>query len=383
MAKKNLVIVESPTKAKTIKKFLPKDFEVMACVGHVRDLPSSAAQVPDKYKEFEWSKLGVNVEEDFAPIYVMPKGKSKVIKEIRQSLKVSEQLYLATDEDREGESISWHLLELLKPKVPIKRMVFHEITKKAIASALENCRELDMNLVRAQEARRILDRLYGYTLSPLIWKKIAYGLSAGRVQSSALRMIVEREVERMKFVPANYSSLRADLAINSDQSGSEFSMQLSRVGDKVVAAGKDFDSYTGKLTKGKEDKIAIVDHQYAENLATKLQQETWQVESVKEKPFSSNPPQPYITSTLQQDANRRLNLPAKATMQIAQKLYEEGFITYMRTDSPTLSEDALTNIRGLIKVVYGVNFSQIRSDSLSPRQTLRRKRTKPFGLQVS
>jgi len=212
MSKTCLVIVESPTKAKTIKKFLPKNFIVEASMGHVRDLPQSAADIPASVKKEDWAKIGVNIEEGFEPLYVVPKGKSKVIRELKQKLKKADELYLATDEDREGESISWHLQELLKPKVPVHRMVFHEITKSAIQKALEETRPLDERLVRAQEARRILDRLVGYTLSPLIWKKIAYGLSAGRVQSAGLRLIVERERERLRFVKANYWDLMAELA---------------------------------------------------------------------------------------------------------------------------------------------------------------------------
>ncbi|MEZ4820839.1 MAG: toprim domain-containing protein, partial [Bdellovibrionota bacterium] len=212
MSNQVLVIVESPTKAKTIKKFLPKNFTVLASIGHVRDLPQSATQIPAKYKGQEWAKLGVNVENDFEPLYIIPKGKSKIITELRKELKKSSELYLATDEDREGESISWHLLELLNPKVPVKRMVFHEITKTAIQKALENTREIDMKLVSSQETRRILDRLVGYSLSPLIWKKIAYGLSAGRVQSAGLRMLVERERERIRFIKAQYWDLKAILS---------------------------------------------------------------------------------------------------------------------------------------------------------------------------
>ncbi|MFP4151453.1 MAG: DNA topoisomerase, partial [Alkalispirochaeta sp.] len=211
MSEKALVIVESPTKARTIKRFLPKDFVVEASIGHVRDLPQSAAEIPAKYKKEEWAKIGIDVEHDFAPLYVTPKGKSSVIRHLKAQLKGADVLYLATDEDREGESISWHLLEILKPKVPVRRLVFHEITKSAIQNALRNYRTVDLKLVRAQETRRILDRLYGYTLSPLIWKKIAYGLSAGRVQSPGLRMIVDRERERIRFRAAEYWDLLARL----------------------------------------------------------------------------------------------------------------------------------------------------------------------------
>ena len=233
---KYLVIVESPTKAKTIRKFLPKNYIVEASMGHIRDLPQSATDIPKALKKEEWAKLGVNVEEDFAPLYVIPKGKSKIVREIKKKMKECDAIYLATDEDREGESISWHLLELLKPKIPVKRMVFHEITKTAIQKALEDTREVDEKLVRAQEARRILDRLYGYTLSPLIWKKIAYGLSAGRVQSTGLRFIIERERERRKFVKSTYWDLKAEV----EKSSKTFDAKLSSVSGSRIASGKDF-----------------------------------------------------------------------------------------------------------------------------------------------
>ncbi|HLW57407.1 MAG TPA: DNA topoisomerase, partial [Bacteriovoracaceae bacterium] len=254
--KKYLVIVESPTKAKTIRKFLPSNYIVEASMGHIRDLPQSAADIPAAYKKEEWAKLGVNVDDNFEPLYVVPKDKKKIITDLKAKLKTVDAVYLATDEDREGESISWHLLELLKPKVPVKRMVFHEITKTAIQKALKDTREVDEQLVRAQETRRILDRLYGYTLSPLIWKKIAYGLSAGRVQSTGLKMIVERERERMRFKKSSYWDIKAEVHPAKDKKA-VFEAKLSALGKVRIAGGKDFDGLTGKLTDPK--KVVLLD----------------------------------------------------------------------------------------------------------------------------
>lgn len=347
---KVLVIVESPTKARTIRKFLPKEFKVVASMGHVRDLPQSASEIPKAFKDQEWSKLGVNVANKFAPLYVVPRKKAKVIKELKDDLKNAEELYLATDEDREGESISWHLLEVLKPKIPVKRMVFHEITKEAITQALKECRDVDQSLVQAQETRRILDRLVGYSLSPLIWKKIAYGLSAGRVQSAGLRLIVERERERIKFRQAEYWDLLAGLK----KDGQDFEAKLLSVDEKRIASGKDFDPHTGKLVEGKE--VLILEGQPAQDLVEKLKSETWTVQSVEEKTQKARPAPPFITSTLQQEANRKLGWSARQTMQTAQRLYEEGFITYMRTDSVTLSQEGLNGARETVKELYGANY---------------------------
>ncbi len=355
----NLVIVESPTKAKTIKKFLPKDFVVHASMGHIRDLPQSATDIPKELKKEAWAKLGVNVEKDFEPLYVVPKGKSKVVREIKKLIKDADTLYLATDEDREGESISWHLLELLKPKTPVKRMVFHEITKKAIENSLNEVREVDLKLVRAQETRRILDRLYGYTLSPLIWKKIAYGLSAGRVQSTGLKMIVERERERMIFVSAEYWSLKSFL----DAKGKEFEARLTHVSGKRVAIGKDFEQTTGKLLASKKDDVYLIEKKQAEEIQEKLKSGEYNVESVEEKDTYQNPAIPFITSSLQQEGNRKLGLSARETMRIAQRLYENGLITYMRTDSPNLSSEAINAARESIEKLYGKEFL-----SKEPRQ---------------
>lgn len=336
---KTLIIVESPTKARTIKRFLPSNYRVVACNGHVRDLPKS--------------DLSIDVENGYKPKYVVPKGKEKVIKELKGELKEATNLLLATDEDREGESISWHLLELLKPKVPYQRMVFHEITKRAILHALDHGRELNMELVNAQEARRILDRLFGYTLSPVLWRKLSQtGLSAGRVQSPGLRMVVDRERERLSFVSASYWDLKALL--------NTFEAKLESVGDKKVATGKDFDPNSGKL-KGK--KVLLLNEAEANALAQKLKGATWKVASIEEREKSQRPAPPFITSTLQQEGNRKLHLSAKQTMSIAQKLYESGLITYMRSDSPTLSQEGLRGARDAVKSLYGEEFL-----SATPRQ---------------
>lgn len=346
---KYLVIVESPTKAKTIRKFLPKNYIVEASMGHVRDLPQSATDIPAKLKKEEWAKLGVNVKKGFEPLYVIPKGKSKIVTALRKHMKTCQGIYLATDEDREGESISWHLIQLLKPKIPVKRMVFHEITKVAILKALHETRELDEKLVRAQEARRVLDRLYGYTLSPLIWKKIAYGLSAGRVQSIGLRIIVEKERERRKFVKSEYWDLKANLATG----GKDFEAKLTYVAGKRVASGKDFDPDTGKLTK---KDLAHLDSKMATTLKKKIQEGDWKVTSVEEKESKTNPTKPFITSSLQMEGVRKLGMSAKQTMRTAQKLYEEGLITYMRTDSPNLSKEAIAGARSSVEELYGKEY---------------------------
>ncbi len=346
---KYLVIVESPTKAKTIRKFLPKNYIVEASMGHVRDLPQSATDIPAKLKKEEWTKLGVNVKKDFEPLYVIPKGKSKIVTALRKQMKECSMIYLATDEDREGESISWHLIQLLKPKIPVKRMVFHEITKTAITRALDETRELDVKLVKAQEARRVLDRLYGYTLSPLIWKKIAYGLSAGRVQSIWLRFICERERERRKFVKSEYWDLKASLKAD----GKDFEAKLTYVGGKRIAQGKDFDPDTGKLTK-KDAKL--IDKKLATELQNKIEAGDWKVTSVEERESKTNPTKPFITSSLQMEGVRKLGMSAKQTMRSAQKLYEEGLITYMRTDSPNLSKEAVKGARDSVTKLFGKEY---------------------------
>lgn len=345
-----LVIVESPTKAKTIRKFLGRDYVVESCMGHIRDLPQSAKDIPEKFKKQEWAHLGVNVDHDFDPIYCVPTNKTKVVRELKQKLEKADELYLATDEDREGESISWHLVEVLKPRVPVKRMVFHEITKSAIEKSLRDTRDIDYNLVRAQEARRILDRLVGYTISPLLWKKVAYGLSAGRVQSVAVRLIVQRERERIRFKKAAYWSLTADL----EKEKTAFSSTLLIYQDQRVATGKDFDGTTGLLQSGKD--LLVLDRSLAHQLEKDLKTQKWKVQEVVEKPVSRRPAPPFITSTLQQEANRKLGLSSRETMQIAQKLYEQGFITYMRTDSTFLSQEAIGAARNCIKGKYGAEY---------------------------
>lgn len=363
--KKYLVIVESPTKAKTIRKFLPSNYIVEASMGHVRDLPQSASDIPAALKKEDWAKLGVNVDNDFDPLYVVPKDKKKIITSLKAQMKDCAGIYLATDEDREGESISWHLLELLKPKVPVKRMVFHEITKTAIQKALKDTRELDEKLVRAQETRRILDRLYGYTLSPLIWKKIAYGLSAGRVQSTGLKMIVEREKERMRFKRSVYWDIKAQVHPAKDKKAL-FDARLTSVKGTRVAGGKDFDGLTGKLIDSK--KVALLDDKKAKSLAKDIETKEWKVTSVEEKTFNSKPAIPFITSTLQMEANRKLGMSSKDTMRTAQRLYEEGLITYMRTDSPSLSQEAINAARNMVVDLYGKDYLHPEVRQYSPKQ---------------
>lgn len=348
---KHLVIVESPTKAKTIRGYLGKDFEVIASMGHIRDLPANAAEIPAKVKKEEWATLGVNTDSDFEPLYVIPRGKKKNIDTIKKALKEADDLYLATDEDREGESISWHLLDVLKPKVPVKRLVFHEITKTAIQKALESPRDIDEHLVHAQETRRILDRLVGYTVSPVLWKKLAYGLSAGRVQSAALKAIVDRERERIRFNPASYWDVEADLTFDKVN----YSSKLVETSDKKVASGKDFDEETGKL-KGGEDKRLVLDEEKAKAIAEEVTSAEWKVTDRQEKDFKRKTPSPFTTSTLQQEANRKLGMSSSETMRTAQSLYEKGHITYMRTDSVSLSDDAIRAVRKNIESRFGAEY---------------------------
>ncbi|MBT4268862.1 MAG: type I DNA topoisomerase [Deltaproteobacteria bacterium] len=346
----SLVIVESPTKARTIRDFLPKGYTVVASMGHIRDLPQSASEIPEKVKKEPWSQLGVNVQKDFEPFYVIPKDKKKVVTELKKLLKGTDELILATDEDREGESISWHLLEVLNPKVPVKRMVFHEITKDAISKSIDNCRDVDHSLVQAQETRRILDRLFGYTLSPLLWKKVAVGLSAGRVQSVSVRMIVLRERERRAFQKGSYW----DLKVMLQKDGQSFGAILDTLGKQKIAKGSDFDENTGKVLKGK--KVLLLDEKEARTLKSRLEDQDWFVKSVTEKNSTVKPAPPFITSTLQQEASRKLRLSPRKTMRIAQGLYEKGFITYMRTDSVQLSEQAIKAARKGVTSIYGKEF---------------------------
>ena len=361
-----LVIVESPTKARTIRNYLPSEYRVEASMGHVRDLPPSAEEIPEKFKGEKWAQLGVNVESDFEPIYVVPKDKKKTVKELKDALKEVDELVLATDEDREGESISWHLLQLLKPKVPTKRMVFHEITPEAIRRAIDNCRNIDEQLVRAQETRRILDRLYGYTLSPVLWKKIAWGLSAGRVQSVAVRLLVNRERQRQSFKQGGYWDLKASL----EQEKTPFESKLVTLGGLKTATGSDFDENTGKIAEGRH--VILLNEAEAEALKEKLQDQPWTVNSVDERAVKRKPSPPFTTSTLQQEANRKLRMGARQTMRIAQSLYEQGFITYMRTDSVHLSDEAIAAARSCVEKMYGLEY-------LSPKP--RQYTTKSKGAQ--
>lgn len=343
---KTLVIVESATKAKKIQKYLGDDFIVEASVGHIRDLPGRAADIPAKYKKEPWAKLGVNPEDGFTPIYVVDADKKKKVTDLKSKLKQADKLLLATDPDREGEAIAWHLLETLKPKVPVERMVFNEITESAIREAAENTRELDMALVDAQETRRILDRLYGYEVSPVLWKKVMPRLSAGRVQSVATRVIVERERERMAFISAEYWDLVAEL--HKDET---FDAKLVALDGKRIAQGRDFDD-RGRL-KGE---AVVVDKQKAHSLADALGTAPMHVTAVEEKPYSRKPYAPFMTSTLQQEAGRKLHFTSARTMRIAQRLYENGHITYMRTDSTSLSKQGLDAARTAARELYGANY---------------------------
>ncbi len=352
---KRLVVVESPTKARTIRRFLPKDtYRIEASMGHVRDLPASASEIPAKLKNKPWARLGVQVENGFEPIYVVPKDKKKIVKELQAALKEADELYIATDEDREGESIGWHLLEVLKPKVPVRRMVFHEITREAILGALDHTREIDASLVDAQETRRVLDRLVGYTLSPLLWKKIAPKLSAGRVQSVAVRLLVMREKERIAFVPASYWDLKAILR----EKGQNFEATMTHYAGIRLATGRDFDPDTGMLKDGLEagKDVLLLSEAKAKDLAETLPGAPWRVSDVNIRQQKRSPYAPFITSTLQQEASRKLNLSARRTMQVAQKLYENGFITYMRTDSTNLSQEAVDAARRTVGERYGNDF---------------------------
>jgi DNA topoisomerase-1 len=344
-----LVIVESPAKAKTIGKYLGKGFHVEASIGHVRDLPQGAKQIPAKYKGESWSNLGVNVNDNFTPIYVVPPGKTKHVKLLKDELSKSDALYLATDEDREGEAISWHLLELLKPKVPVYRLVFHEITKDAIQAAMQGPRDVDEGLVRAQETRRILDRLYGYEVSPLLWRKVRPRLSAGRVQSVAVRLIVERERDRMAFVSGSWWDLIAQFAKTS---GESLEAPLMSVSGRKIPSGKDFDSTNGQL---KNPELMHLDEAAARALADRIASGQFRVAKIEDKPYTTKPSPPFTTSTLQQECNRKLGFTARRTMQVAQSLYENGHITYMRTDSTNLAKVAIEDARKLVESSYGAD----------------------------
>ena len=364
---RRLVIVESPTKARKIAGYLGANYIVESSRGHIRDLPRAAADVPAKYKSEPWARLGVNVDADFEPLYIVSPDKKTTVTELKGLLKDVDELYLATDGDREGEAIAWHLLETLKPRIPVKRMVFHEITEPAIRAAAESPRDLDIDLVDAQETRRILDRLYGYEVSPVLWKKVAPKLSAGRVQSVATRIIVQRERERMAFRSAGYWDVSAELdASVSDPEASppKFTAKLNTVDGRRVATGRDFDSL-GAVRK--PDEVLVLDEAAATGLAAGLRGAQLAVSSVEQKPYTRRPYAPFMTSTLQQEAGRKLRFSSERTMSIAQRLYENGYITYMRTDSTTLSESAINAARNQARQLYGEEYVHP-----SPRQYTRK-----------
>jgi len=354
-----LVIVESPAKAKTISRFLGKGYEVLASFGHVRDLPQSASDIPAEFKKLKWAKLGVNTDSEFEPLYIIPDDKKRHVDSLKKAAKGVDEVLLATDEDREGESISWHILQVVKPKktTKVRRIVFHEVTPEAINEALRHPRDIDESLVKAQETRRILDRLYGYSLSPLLWKKVAPKLSAGRVQSVAVRLTVMRERERMQFVKSEYWDLSANFRVEAGA----FDAKLIRVDNQKIASGQSFDSTSGKL----KDKSLLIDQALCQTLLQAAKEgNPYKVLKIEAKPGLENPPKPFQTSTLQQEANRKLRFSSKRTMQIAQNLYEGidlggervGLITYMRTDSLTLSTNALKQARDVIVDLYGREY---------------------------
>ncbi len=347
---KSLVIVESPTKARTISGFLGPDVVVESSMGHIRDLPRSAAEIPASAKGNDWARLGVDVDNEFEPLYVVPKERKDRVKKLKEMLAGVDQLYLATDEDREGESIAWHLTEILKPKVPVHRMVFHEITQHAIEDAFANPRDLDLRLVQAQEARRILDRLYGFEVSPVLWRKVQQGLSAGRVQSVAVRIVVERERERMAFTSAEYWSVEGTFAPIDDLNRT-FEATLLQVDEARVATGKEFGA-DGQPKPG----TLVLDQAQATGLAEGLLDSRFEVRSVEEKPYKRSPYPPFRTSTLQQEAARKLRFSSSRTMSVAQRLYENGYITYMRTDSTSLADSAVASARAQITKLYGQEY---------------------------
>jgi DNA topoisomerase I len=371
-SRRRLVIVESPTKARKLAGYLGSSYIVESSRGHIRDLPRAAADVPAKYKSEPWARLGVNVDHDFEPLYIISPEKKSTVSELRDLLKGVDELYLATDGDREGEAIAWHLLQTLKPNVPVKRMVFHEITEPAILEAAENPRDLDIDLVDAQETRRILDRLYGYEVSPVLWKKVAPKLSAGRVQSVATRIIVQRERDRMAFRSASYWDIVAqlDASVSDPQAQPpRFAARLTGVDGRRVATGRDFDSLGQLRNRGGEGAgdVIVLDESSATELATALRGAELTVASVEEKPYTRRPYAPFMTSTLQQEAGRKLRFSSERTMSIAQRLYENGYITYMRTDSTTLSQSAINAARTQARQLYGEEYV-----SPSPRQYTRK-----------
>ncbi|MFC5848662.1 type I DNA topoisomerase [Deinococcus petrolearius] len=364
-----LVIVESPAKARTIEKYLGKGYTVESSIGHIRDLPKSAADIPEKYKGQAWARLGLDVENDFQPLYVVSPEKRAHVAKLKKMAQSADEIILATDDDREGESIAWHLYQELKPKVPVRRMVFHEITKEAIQAAIAAPRQIDTNLVEAQEARRALDRLYGYEVSPVLWKKVAPKLSAGRVQSVATRMLVERERERMRFVSAQWWDLLVTGRTGGDVTFPARVTDVSGPDGKLqkLAAGRDFDPLTGRLKEGAG--VRLLTEAEARALATGLTGQPLTVTSAEEKPFTQRPYPPFITSTLQQEGSRKLGFAATRTMRAAQRLYEGGYITYMRTDSTNLSSEAVGAARTQVAQMYG-------QDYLSPQPRVYSKKAK-------
>ena len=358
-----LVIVESPAKAKKIADFLGEGYVVEASMGHVRDLPRNAADVPARYKGEPWASLGIDVDHDFAPLYIVTPDRTKQVTRLRTLLKDCDELLLATDEDREGEAIAWHLVETLRPHVPVRRMVFHEITRPAIQAAVANPRQIDQSLVEAQEARRKLDRLYGYEVSPVLWKKImpkgpdGRALSAGRVQSVATRIVVERERERMRFRSAEYWDVKAVLATAAEQVAEgprTFASTMVALNGDRLATGKDFEPTTGQLRRNAG--AVHLDGDGARGIAARLSGRPFEVIRVEEKPYRRRPYPPFITSTLQQEAGSKLRYSSAQTMRTAQRLYENGYITYMRTDSVNLAEAAVAAARAQIAELYGDRF---------------------------
>ncbi len=347
---KPLVIVESPAKARTIAAFLGSDFLVESSVGHIRDLPRKATEIPKMYKDEPWARLGVNVNDGFKPVYVVPSEKKETVKKLKALLKDASEVYLATDEDREGEAIAWHLLETLAPKVPVKRMVFHEITRDAINEAIEHCRDLDRTMVDAQEARRVLDRLYGWEVSEVLWKKVMPKLSAGRVQSVATRLVVERERARMAF----HSGEWWDIEGRFDAAGQGFTAGLASLDGRRLASGKDFGADSGEVAVDSE--VVLLNETSARALADRLQGRPVTVMSVDKRDYRQSPYPPFITSTLQQEAGRKLRFTSARAMAVAQRLYERGYITYMRTDSTNLSEQAVVAARTQIASLYGSDY---------------------------
>jgi DNA topoisomerase-1 len=359
---RRLVIVESPAKARTIAGYLGKDYVVESSIGHIRDMPGSAADIPDRLKKEPWARLGVNIDADFEPLYVVNADKRQQVSKLKQLLKDADELLLATDEDREGEAIAWHLVEELKPKVPARRMVFHEITPEAIAAAVASPREIDNGRVEAYQTRRVLDRLYGYEVSPVLWKKVMPQLSAGRVQSVAVRLVVDRERERIAFRPARYWDLEAEFATvakpEADDEVNSFTATLVALDGRRIAQGRDF-TPTGELKTGADPQAAAIlhlDEGAAAGLADRLKSSSFSVKSVERKPYRRAPYAPFRTTTLQQEASRKLGFSAKYTMSVAQRLYENGHITYMRTDSVTLSQTAINAARTQARQLYGDDY---------------------------